>query len=302
MEEILHAVGAYGTPLLVVNLVILLCAVLGVWQWLEISAEALFRWASTMRAAVVATPPVAWLGRRFPRLRRFLGRRLSPESYLGIHVTIGLTLLVTAVFLFGLLAREIGGDTELGRFDLTLANVLHQTTSPGSVNFFLVVTWIGNGWVVTVLCLAIGVWLFVRHQRLLLTAWVFALAGGGILNWALKAAFQRARPTLQNPFAIEPGWSFPSGHAMGAVFTYGMLAYLLILAVPSRWHSTVVALAAALVMLIGASRVYLGVHYFSDVIAGFVAGTAWLATCVTATETARRHRRGRQAPRSGLRK
>lgn len=122
-----------------------------------------------------------------------------------------------------------------------------------------------------------------------------ALAGGGLLNVVLKALFRRTRPVLPNPFMTEVGWSFPSGHAMGALIAYMMLAYILVILFAGKGRRWVVLMALLLVLLIGASRMYLGVHYFSDVIAGYAAGTAWLAICITGTEIARRHRHERSS-------
>jgi undecaprenyl-diphosphatase len=123
----------------------------------------------------------------------------------------------------------------------------------------------------------------------MLAAWVGALGGGSLLNMLLKAAMQRARPEVEAATYAE-GWSFPSGHAMGATTAYGMLTYLLVQRF-NNYLGAVVATAVLVILLVGASRIYLGVHYFSDVAAGFLAGAVWLAICVIACELAESRQR-----------
>jgi membrane-associated phospholipid phosphatase len=113
--------------------------------------------------------------------------------------------------------------------------------------------------------------------------------GGAFIGTALKLMFQRPRPLFDDPVVVEQTWSFPSGHALGSLICYGMLAYLLVLFVRGRHaHAAIIATATALILLIGFSRVQLGVHYLSDVIAGYAAGSVWLCVCIAALETARR--------------
>jgi undecaprenyl-diphosphatase len=128
-----------------------------------------------------------------------------------------------------------------------------------------------------------------QRRRVLLVGWVGALAGGALLDLALKLAFRRPRPVWESPYLAASGWSFPSGHAMGSLIAYGMLAYLLVLHLRSRSARLAVAAGAILLVLaIGFTRLFLGVHYFSDVMAGYAAGTVWLAVCVSGLEVLRR--------------
>ncbi len=95
----------------------------------------------------------------------------------------------------------------------------------------------------------------------LLLGWVAALVGTGLLNGNLKGFFRRLRPRLPEPWVTEPGWSLPSGHAMGSFVAYGFLAYLLTRITPAHFpRRKATALLAILVLLIGFSRIYLGVH------------------------------------------
>jgi undecaprenyl-diphosphatase len=117
------------------------------------------------------------------------------------------------------------------------------------------------------------------------------LAGGEALDQLLKELFARPRPSFVDPLLLETGYSFPSGHAMMSLVTSGMLAYFAVLALQS-WRARVAVIfgAALLALLIGFSRIYLGVHYFSDVVAGFAAGAIWLSILITGMEIIRRRK------------
>jgi membrane-associated phospholipid phosphatase len=121
-----------------------------------------------------------------------------------------------------------------------------------------------------------------------------ALVGGEGLNMALKAAFERPRPSFSEPLATAAGYSFPSGHAMVALAVYGALAFVIATSVKSRRAQVLIPVAAAvLVLAIGFSRLYLGVHYVSDVLAAYGAGLAWLTVCGLALLGASRLRAAR---------
>ena len=120
-----------------------------------------------------------------------------------------------------------------------------------------------------------------------------AFAGGGLLDVVLKLVIRRPRPPGAAAFLQHFSWSFPSGHAMASLIGYGMLAYVLtLLWIHHRSAQIAVVLGAALLIIaIGFSRLYLGVHYFSDVVGGYAAGVLWLSACISGVEVARRWRR-----------
>jgi undecaprenyl-diphosphatase len=154
------------------------------------------------------------------------------------------------------------------------------------------VTTLGSPVVMAILTVVVAAVLARRRWWILLVAWLAANAGGGVLDLALKHVIHRARPTGADAFLYGSSFSFPSGHAMGSLIGYGMLVYLLI----TNWtwarrHRTgIVVTTALLVLAIGLSRLYLGVHFLSDVIGGFAAGAVWLAVCITGAELALRQR------------
>ena len=111
------------------------------------------------------------------------------------------------------------------------------------------------------------------------------------MNLLLKHFFHRQRPVLENPLVTLSSFGFPSGHTMGATLFYGVLALIVTHSIRSWRRRALVSCAAALVIaLVGISRIYLGAHYFTDVIAAIAIGLAWLAFCWTGIETLRRWR------------
>jgi membrane-associated phospholipid phosphatase len=169
--------------------------------------------------------------------------------------------------------------------------VLHRSATPALTTFFLVVTVMGSVEVLTLLGLITTAMYGLRRRWLHVGTWLAALSGGAVLNQLLKELFARPRPSFADPWLYETSYSFPSGHAMLSLVVYGVLAYFAVLALQTwRARTAVVFGVALLVVLIGVSRMYLGAHYFSDVLAGFAAGGLWLSTLITGMETIRRRR------------
>jgi undecaprenyl-diphosphatase len=262
-----------------------------------------WRWFVKHRAALVERTQLAWrrivrmpalrrVRRRYPRLWRFVARRFARGEYLGLHLTIGLAITLIALWVFGAITEDVLTQDPLTRFDVMVLEGLHRHSTPAGIAFFTAISRLGSPVVMTVLALAGVLLLAVRREWIVLAGWVAAFAGGGLLDGWLKLVIRRPRPEYAAALLHNPTWSFPSGHAMGALVGYGMLAYvLLILWQESRRTQVAIVVAAALMILaIGVSRLYLGVHYFSDVIGGYAAGTLWLSACISGVEVARRWR------------
>jgi membrane-associated phospholipid phosphatase len=208
-----------------------------------------------------------------------------------IVLTAGLVVAAACLWLFGGLAEEILTNDPLVRYDRTLADYRHSKATPPLTTFFLVVTAFGSIEVIALLGLLVAAVFAWRRRWLFLGTWLSGVVGSAVLNRLLKGLFVRPRPFFEHPLLIETSYSFPSGHAMDSFAVYGMLAYFVVVALRSwRARTAVVFGAALLVLLIGLSRMYLGVHYFSDVVAGYAAGGVWLSALITGSETIRRAR------------
>jgi membrane-associated phospholipid phosphatase len=280
--------GSHALAVLLALFLSTLGVIATLWQFFENRAPQFWRYVSGLSQRVLQRSWLQMLQQRYPRVWRFFNARFAPDTYLGLHLTIGLLVTLAAMIGFGALADAVVDREKLTEFDQQLATSLHQNVALDQVAIFKAITWFGNYQTLVCLGLAVLVVLLIGRRWLLVVGWVVALGGGGLLNVVLKAQFHRVRPMFTNPWLTETGWSFPSGHAMGSLVAYGMLAYLLIVAWRVRLRWVVVALSAGLVLAIGFSRIYLGVHFFSDVVAGYAAATMWLSICISGCEVARR--------------
>jgi undecaprenyl-diphosphatase len=166
--------------------------------------------------------------------------------------------------------------------------------SPDATMFFTVMTIVGGPVsIAAIVAIVAAILAILRRWRWLIYLAVTA-GGGGLLNLELKRYFARARPDVAEMLRRANGYSFPSGHAMGSAVAFGALAYLAFRTIRS-WpaKTAVMAFLYTLVAAIALSRVYLGVHWISDVLAGITAGTVWVTTTTVAYETLRRIRRAR---------
>ena len=255
--------------------------------WMGQHALALF---FTMLALTLAATCAGWW-----LVRRYNGPafRISqvPARFCSLRVAVGSAVMVIAIAVFAALASALGAGDALGRADQTLTDALRSSVPTAVVQVFAALTHLGDTATLTGLCIGIATVLVAAAQRWLAVGWVVAVAGNGVLNHTLKQIFDRIRPLGLDGQATAEGYSFPSGHSSGSVVAFGMLAYLALRLLPLRWHLPALILAVTLAFSVGNSRLFLRVHFASDVIAGFATGTAWLALCVTMIELVRCYQR-----------
>lgn len=251
--------------------------------------HALPLYAATLFALLVASACAWWLARRIAWPRQ--DSALPPPAFLLARLGIGFAIVIAAATLFAEVADELGDGRLLGDLDTAFSDALRASVAHATLQAFAWLTRLGDAWTQTGICVAVALLLIVLRRHWLALGWVVAIAGNGILNTSLKAIFARARPVHEHGLILADGWSFPSGHSSGSVVVYGMLAYVAMRFVAPRWHLPLLLLATALAFSIGTSRVFLQVHYPSDVLAGFASGTAWLLVCVVSIELTRHYRR-----------
>ena len=225
----------------------------------------------------------------------FLRARFSSEGYLGLHLTLGVVALMVCAFIFGDIAEDVMTANTITVLDVQVSQWFHAHATPWLTRFMLLVTHLHNTVGILGLSLLLGIyWARTRAWDWLLTL-VLTVPVGMLLNVLLKNIFQRARPSFDGPLATLSTYSFPSGHAASATLFYGLLAAWYFCQARSwRGRVAAVALATLAVALVGLSRVYLGAHYPSDVLAGMAASSGWLAFSLTAVGTSRRRRRWQQ--------
>jgi membrane-associated phospholipid phosphatase len=197
----------------------------------------------------------------------------------GLELLAGLLILTGSAWVFGAVAEDVvEGDTHV---DTRLANWLHDHASPGWTSFFERVTWLGNVPVLVAVTATAAALLAWKRRRMELLLLMLAVVGTEILTLGLKLGFHRERPFFSDPLASERSYSFPSGHASVSLAVYGTIAFIAARNLANvRARLAVFVAAGILIVLIGISRLYLGVHFLTDVIAGFSLGLAWVTLCV----------------------
>jgi len=206
--------------------------------------------------------------------------------------------VLVPLWVFAALVGEVH-EQESFAFDAPLLNALHATASPTLDAFFSGVSKLGFGWGVVPLDVAVLLWLASRRRSRPTLFFGLAVIGSALLNVAGKNYFARMRPSLWRSIAPETTYSFPSGHAMGSA-TLGVALVLLFWR--TRWRWAVTPVSVLFVVLVGVSRVYLGVHYPSDILAGWAAALAWVVgmhQLVDRTPPPRHGRAGRASSRGG---
>jgi membrane-associated phospholipid phosphatase len=229
-------------------------------------------------------------------MHAFLRARLSTDSYLGLRLTISVLLLIGASWMFGSIAEDVATRDAITELDVQVSQWFHSNATKPLTQAMLVVTHIHGTLGICILSLLVGVFMLLKREWYWLLTLMISVPGGMLLNVALKHIFQRTRPTFDEPLLTLTTYSFPSGHAAGAALFYGVLAAYLVCKVTRwPWRVVIAVLAALLVALVALSRVYLGVHYLSDVLAGIAESIAWLAFSFTVIG-AFQHRRATDRP------
>jgi len=218
------------------------------------------------------------------------------EQYLGLHLVVGFILALICGILFKLIADEVLETPQIRKADAYAQNSARDLNSPKLTSFMRAVTFVGNPTSVVCLTIVAGLIVYRRRSRRQFYGFAAIMLGGGLLNVLLKDVFHRARPDAFAPLIGAHGYSFPSGHAMGSTLFFGALAYIFLITKKKNPVLSVVGLLFCIlaVVLICASRVYLGVHYLSDVGAGVVAGLGWIGVVVSGNEAWLRWRARRQ--------
>ena len=212
-------------------------------------------------------------------------KRIAVLLVVGL-VGVGILLVLLAEF------HEEIADPFSMNLDLHIQSVVHGYTSPGMTRMMVDLSAMGSpGFLFPFSALLAALFLLQRRFR---DAGVFvtAMVGARILIGVLKLYFHRARPDVPWALAAENSFAFPSGHSIVAVVLYGTLLYLRVTQLRRTWQRVAVsAVVAGLILGVGLSRIYLGVHYPSDVVAGYLVGCSWLATVMLAEWGVRRMER-----------
>jgi undecaprenyl-diphosphatase len=214
-----------------------------------------------------------------------------PAGRFALTGTAGLAVLLLGGIALGALLWSLAGPID--SLDRAVADAVNAAVAPWPllISALDTVTTLGADLTAAVVLATLFAVLLARGRRGPALFVLVAGAGGAVIAPALKAVVGRLRPVVEAPVATAPGPSFPSGHTVAVTVWVGILLLVLLPAVPPRRRGAAVAAAAATVLLVGLTRIGLGVHYLSDVLAGWLLGAAWLAITATAFRNAH-HVRG----------
>jgi membrane-associated phospholipid phosphatase len=208
---------------------------------------------------------------------------------LGLPLLGALLALALSLWAFGAIVDEqiLEGET---RTDERLAVWLHGRATEPLTDVFRAVTRLGNFITLFAVTLVAVVIFWRRRERIDAAFVALAALGAQVLSTGMKLGFRRDRPFFPDPLATESTFSFPSGHALVSLAVYGSIALVLARRLSSHTERALLLGATALLVIaIGFSRLYLGVHFLSDVLAGYAAGAAWLAFLYVVLEVRARY-------------
>ena len=264
------------------GMVVVVLLLVWLWRW-AVRHEVFIRqsWSRFLQR-----PRVHALRVRFAPQITFIHARLSPHSYLGLELTAGALVLIGASWLFGGVAEDVVHGDPLTLVDVQVAQWFHGHATPLITQVMLVISDLQGPLPVSLMVVLIAIYLACKRNWYWLICLMLTVPFGMLLNVLTKYSFHRARPSFADPLLVASSYSFPSGHVAGATLLYGFVAAMVIAQIETwRWRVMILLGAIALVSLVALTRMYLGVHYLSDVLAAFAEGVAWLTLCLTGMNT-----------------
>jgi membrane-associated phospholipid phosphatase len=286
LPRLVHDIGRVS--LVLALLIAVVVAVVFLWRWFAKNRTSVVASLEESFERAAAGPRVSGMRLRHPRAFQILSGRYAHSEYLAVHLGIGFVISLAVIAIFASITEGLVEGSPLTRFDVTVANYLRQSLAPSVFDAFNVLSSLGARGAMTLLLFAGAMWYAVRRRGLELAGWVVAFIGGSLLDASLRFVVRRSELPFADLVLLDWGTGLASGHALGVVLGFGMLAYLLYAAVKGAvMRMLIIILATALVVAIVTARLYLGQGYVSDVSAGVAAGFVWLAACISGIEIAR---------------
>ncbi len=239
--------------------------------------------------AIYHDPEIKKITAKHPKISRFIKQRLTPDQKFGLYLTIGMIISLIFVYLFISVLESLIQEESLYQADSRIINLLQVLRTPAINKLMAFITYLGEGSIVILGAFFIALLLFILKKKNYSIALIISVLFGQIFVWVLKNIIQRSRPSPLNALISESSFSFPSGHAFLALSFYGLLSYFIFRESKNKLQKILSILFGILLIIgIGFSRIYLGVHWPSDVLASYAAGAAWLAMLITSLEIRRK--------------
>jgi len=221
--------------------------------------------------------------------------RFSTRTFLGLPLTLVMAVCYVNLLLLSELAESVVESEGIVRLDEKIAQLLYSMRTEWLSRTFYVITQLGSREAVFIVGGACTGALLKQKRYLAIVVFWFTMAGAGLSVQEGKKYIDRSRPEGVAYYA-EVNRSFPSGHSTTAMALYGLLAYLLFrYYAKARRHYQLLGISFFLIILaVGASRIYLGVHFLSDVLAGYLLGASWVLLGISIIETLSLHQRNQK--------
>lgn len=250
---------------------------------------------------ILRLPFMQRLKARYPRSYAFIRNRFDPGEFLGLPLTILLVLVAVNLAMFSQLAESIVDSRAMQHLDMEVTAWFFNQRTPFLSQVAFYFTQFGTTTGIAVTTALLGLVLLWKKRVFYLLALLVSVLGSGLSSRFTKLYFIRERPLHIAYYEPESTYSFPSGHATSAMALMGVLCYFIVLEVRNKKARWLLCLAAALyIMLMGFSRIYLGVHFLTDVVAGYLLGIMWVVMAIGLMEYSaqkKRHRKKRPATR-----
>lgn len=217
------------------------------------------------------------------KLLVFIHKRLSKNNFFGLPFTLLMSSLIYIFALFAGIIEDIITSDIIITSDVRIANLFTIFRNPHITKFFFFITLLGKSKIILLFTLTTLIILFINRKKTYIIPLLVSLFGSGSFALLGKIIFHRARPEVA--MYLEKTFSFPSGHATISIGFYGFLTYILYKHINAWKHKiNLLFISTILILLIGISRLYLGVHYVSDVWGGYLIGSMWLIIAITISE------------------
>ena len=238
----------------------------------------------SMWGAVVDHPDVRRFLNRHPEITRFMVRRSDRKRFSGLPLTM---LSLAAAYLLFLLSGVVEGVVTaepIVSVDERVANLMFAFRDTGFIHTFLWITLLARRDVLIISIVAVIALLVLWRRRSYIVPFLITLGGSQLFASLGKIIVHRPRPSIA--YYLEPSFSFPSGHATLSTAFFGFVAYILLRNESKRWRYRTLVLFTALSVIaaVGLSRLYLGVHFLSDVWSGYLLGALWLIIGISIAE------------------